>query len=76
MNVNSEGAVQEPVTIQTARQNGFETANVVIMSDHIARLRDEGKIKRRGFFFTYVPEGAAVIDLTARRLERIRQQYC
>lgn len=53
-----------------------EAANVVIMSDYIARLRDEGKIQRRGFFFSYHHEAAPVIDLTARRLERIRRQYC
>lgn len=45
-------------------------ANVVLMSDHIARLRDEGKMKRRGFFFTYTPEGASVIDLASRRQAR------
>lgn len=72
MNVNT---VPDQSPVQTAARSGFEAANVVVMADHIVRLRDAGKIKRRGFFFTYTPEGATVIDLTARRLERIRLQY-
>lgn len=47
-----------------------ESGNVVMMADHIARLRDLGKIHRRGFFFTYIPEGAQVIDLATHRRER------
>lgn len=60
----------------TSPATGLEAANVVIMADHIARLRLEGKIHRRGFFFTYMPEGGTVIDLTEHRLERIRRMYC
>jgi hypothetical protein len=60
----------------TSPATGLEAANVVIMADHIARLRLEGKIHRRGFFFTYMPEGGEVIDLTEHRLERIRRMYC
>lgn len=52
-----------------------ESANVVAMEDYIARLRTAGKMTRRGFFFCYDPEGASVIDLRERRLERLRAQY-
>lgn len=64
------------VKTTTDTLNTAESVNVVNMADHIARLRDEGKIHRRGFFFTYMPDGGQVIDLTAHRLERIRRQYC
>jgi hypothetical protein len=67
MNLNhGEASVQASVTFHSDNY-APATANVVIMSDHIARLRDEGKIQRRGFFFTYTPEGAAIIDLATRR---------
>ena len=65
-----------PRRASVAALSGLEAANVVIMSDHIARLRDEGRIQRRGYFFTAVRHGANVIDLVDYRLEKLREQYC
>lgn len=69
MNLNQDASTTPSITFQSEDYMSG-TANVVLMSDHIARLRDEGKIARRGFFFTYTPEGAAIIDFAARRQAR------